>query len=160
LLDGQRGKDVGIADVIVVEEIHGASPEFVGVEKPAAKGNGHAKLMLLVALALKRQETATIEIAKLNKRARDREQRRRLIVMSVEGAKNLVEARDAKGNSSARTGGILDERAREVRLADAANQSEPGRNSKVVLSPSLKEAAVRGISFSEVPAARRGRIAD
>lgn len=39
-VDGEREKDVGVADIVVIEEILGARLESVCVQRPATEGNG------------------------------------------------------------------------------------------------------------------------
>src|SRR5580704_17069987 len=49
-LDRNREKDIGIVEVVVVEEVLRPGEKIVGVERPTAQGNGDAELMLFIAL--------------------------------------------------------------------------------------------------------------
>ena len=61
-VDGDGEVDAGVADVGVVEEVVDAVLEGTGVEQPAAEGNLQAELVLLVALAMQRDEGGAVGI--------------------------------------------------------------------------------------------------
>ncbi len=56
VLNGEREKEIGFADVVVVEKVCCIGAERVGVEDPAVPRDGHAELCFLVALAVQRDE--------------------------------------------------------------------------------------------------------
>src|SRR5258708_1007214 len=64
-LNGDGEKQVGVVEIIVVEEIHGASEKIVGIERPAVKWNGDAKLVLFVAFPVKRNEAQILIVGGL-----------------------------------------------------------------------------------------------
>ena len=53
------------SDTAMIEEITGIGFEIVGVKHPTTKRNGHAKLVLFIALPVKRSETAIIGVAEI-----------------------------------------------------------------------------------------------
>jgi hypothetical protein len=57
---GNRDKNVGLADVVVVEEVYAARFEIVDVQSPTANRNRDAELMLLIALAMQRLERSRV----------------------------------------------------------------------------------------------------
>src|SRR5712691_5418807 len=67
--------------------------ESVGIERPSAEGNGHAELMFFVTLAEERDEFATICRAQLRQRTGSGEQRRGLIIVSVESTEGPAQSR-------------------------------------------------------------------
>src|SRR5690242_10168923 len=55
-LNRDREKQVGIVEIIMVEEIFGTSQEIAGVERPSVERNGDAKLVFFIALTVERDE--------------------------------------------------------------------------------------------------------
>ena len=53
-------------------------------------------------------------------------QRRGLVKVAVEGAKDPIQAGNFHGHAKARVGGVLHDIRREVRLAKAGDQGQPG----------------------------------
>src|ERR1035438_5926388 len=78
-LDGDGEKDVGIIEVVVVEEIVGASQKIVGVECPSSDRNRHSKLMFFIALPVQGGKAQVLTGGKLDQRTGDGVQRRRLV---------------------------------------------------------------------------------
>src|SRR5690348_4533827 len=98
--------------------------------------------MLLIALALKRDETQVAGLDELQQRSGSRDQRRRLIKMPVEAVQHPIQFRDAQRRADSRTGSVFaNARARggvgrtagKMRLAHAAHESEPWSCAKFVL---------------------------
>src|ERR1035441_4112768 len=114
LVDGERKEEVGISKGVVVEEIISAGAEGVGVERPSAKRDGDAELMLFVALAMERNESATTCRAQISQRPGSGEQRRRLIVVTVEGAEGPAKSGNGDRSAKARTDGALRDTAAEI----------------------------------------------
>ena len=108
-LDGYGKEDLGVVEIVVIKEVSGAGEEIIGVEGPAAEGDSDAELMFFIALAMKRDEAQILGAGRLQERAGNREQRRRLIKMAIEAAENPVEFWDAQGNANPRAGGVLDD---------------------------------------------------
>ena len=107
LANGDGKKEIGFADIVVVEEIHDVGAEVIGVEDPSAKGDGHAELMLFVALAVERNESQIVGIGKMQQRPGSGDQRRRLIIVAIESAESPVEMRNVERGAEARADGIL-----------------------------------------------------
>src|SRR3984957_11342908 len=101
LLNRQRKEKIRLSDHVVVEEVIDARAERVGIERPSTKRHGDAKLKFFVALAMQRDELASILRAKLLQSSGGGQQRRRLIVMSVESAERPAQPRNR--NRSAKT---------------------------------------------------------
>ncbi len=68
-LDSDGEKEIGIVEIVVIEEVPGAGEEIAGVERPAAKGNSDAELMLFVALAVERDKAEVLSAGGLQERA-------------------------------------------------------------------------------------------
>ena len=86
LVDRDGEEEIRFADVVVVEEIYDVGAEGVGVEHPSAIRDGDAELMLFVALAVQRNESQIVGVGKLQQRTGRGDERRRLVVVAVEGA--------------------------------------------------------------------------
>ena len=52
LCNGDGEKQIRFANVAVIEEVDDVGAEVIGVESPAAERDGHAELVLFVALAV------------------------------------------------------------------------------------------------------------
>src|SRR5690349_12461111 len=131
-LDGQREKNIRIAERVVVEEIARAGSEVREVEAPAFHRDGKAEFVLLVALALERQESEALAGGEFEHRPAYAEQRRRLVVAAVEAAQHPLETRNPNCGPYARVGCGLVDRAGEVRDAQAAIEREPARQPELV----------------------------
>ena len=105
--DGDGKEKVGLANVVVIEEIGSVGAEVVGVEDPPAKWDGDSELMFFVSLAVEFDKSEIVGGGKLQQRAGGRDERGRLVVMAVEGAEGPVEARDVEGNAEAGADGIF-----------------------------------------------------
>ena len=93
-LNRDREKQVGIVEIIVVEEILGASEKIAGIDGPSVERNGDAKLVLFIAFTVERNEAQVLAVGGLQERTGDSEQRRRLIEAPMEGTENPVELGD------------------------------------------------------------------
>ena len=93
-LNRDREKQVGIVEIIVVEEIFGAGQEIAGVENPSVERNSDAKLVLFISLTAERNEAQVLIVGGLQERTGNSEQRRRLIEAPIEGTENPVELGD------------------------------------------------------------------
>src|SRR6266849_1594285 len=89
-IDGEE--DVGVIQTVVIEEVGGASQKVVGIQYPAFEGNGHTELVLFIAFA---GQPCKIQLLlasdRVESRARQRAERRRLIKMSVKTSEHPVE---------------------------------------------------------------------
>ena len=100
-VDGEREENVGVAEHIVVEEVSGAGAEVGNVKGPARERNGQAEFVLFVALTAQRQETESLLSGLVEQRTVHGEQRRGLVVASIESAQNPVQTRNADGGTNA-----------------------------------------------------------
>src|SRR5580704_6557377 len=123
---------IGLADIAVVQPILGACLEGVGVERPAAVGNGDAELMLFITLAAQRAKRQVLTVGQIEKWTGRRQERRRLIKITIEGSKYPIQMRDFDGDADARIRCILDDLRLsadtgrvEVRLAEAGDDGQP-----------------------------------
>ena len=82
-------------------------------------GNRDAELMLLVPLALQRNESQVVVGNELQQRAGRREQRRCLVVVSVKRAEHPMQSRHLQRRADARADGVFRDAAGEVRRAHA-----------------------------------------
>ena len=64
--DGQREEEIRFADHVVIEEIVDARSETVGVDDPAAVGDGHPELEFFVAFAVERGESTVVRGAEVD----------------------------------------------------------------------------------------------
>src|SRR6266853_6073007 len=107
----------------MVEKIPRGCVEIVFVERPAAEGNRDAYFPLLVAFAVERDEAKT----RLEEILGNRVERRRLIKAAVESAQCGVQLGNANRGSYSWVGGVFVHQTVEMREANAAVESEPGR---------------------------------
>src|ERR1700704_3659400 len=133
----------------MVKEIVGAGFEIVHVENPTAIGNSDSELMLFVALSLKREETTIVRGAKLFQWASDRQQRRCLVVVAVEGAEGPIQAGDIQRCPETRTDGVLRRPAAEVRGAHSRGKRQPGNWFELVVDEESFQTATGEITFGK-----------
>src|SRR6202790_3849266 len=138
----------------MVEEIVGAGFENVGGEHPSAIRDGDSELMLFVALSLKREEPTTVRSTKLLQRAPNCEERRRLIVVAVEGAEGPIQAGDIQRCAETRTDGVLRHSAAEVRGAHSRGKRQPGHWFEFVVDEESFQTA-----GSRIALGKRGTVA-
>ena len=145
----------------MVEEIFGASEKIASVERPAVEWNGNAKLVLLIALTVERNEAQILIVGGLEERAGNGQQRRRLVEMAVKGAENPVQLGNPQGSAGARVGGILDHTAGKMRLANAGMHGEPGCRFELFFGVEGCEPSIWIVSLGWVHVlALRGVVAD
>ena len=133
----------------MVKEIASVGLEIVGVEHPPAIGNGDSELMLFVALSLKREEPTTVRSTKLLQRASDCEERRRLVVVAVEGAEGPIQEGDIQRCAETRTDGVLRHSAAEVRGAHSRGKRQPGNWFEFVVDEESFQTAGSEIMFGK-----------
>src|SRR5437899_5862942 len=143
-LDGDGEKEIGIVEIVVIEEVPGAREEVGGVERPAVKGNSGAELMLFVALPMERDKTEVLSAGGLQEGAGNGQQGRRLIKVAIETAENPVEFWDAHRGANARAAGVLKHATGKMSLAKAGVEREPGSGFQLVLGVN-RHKAPRGI---------------
>ena len=143
LLDGQREEQIGFSNHFVVEEVVDARAEGVGVKRPSVVRNCDAELEFLVALSAKCGESAIVLVAQIDQRSGGGDQRRRLIVVTVESAEGPVQARDGEGCAEARADRVFSESvvARKVRRAHACREGQPGKRLELVVEEKGRETA-------------------
>src|SRR5882724_6746636 len=149
-LDGNGKKQVGVVEIVVVEEIHGASEKIAGVQRPAMKRNGDAKLVLFIAFTVERNEAQVLIVGGLQERTGNRQQRRRLVEMPVEGAEDPVQFGNPQRSPDARTGGILNDAAGKMRLAKAGIYREPRGCLELLLRIDRCERSVRAMFLGRI----------
>ena len=147
LRHGDGEKQVGFANVVVVEEIHDVGAEVVGVEHPSAIGDGDAELMFFIALAVERDESQAIGVGKLQQGAGRCDERRGLVVVAVESAKGPLQTRHGERCAEARADGGFCNAAGEMRGAHAGGQRQPGRHLEFVVKKECQEIAGRGLRY-------------
>ncbi len=110
----------------MVEEVSGASQKIVGIQNPTFDGNGHAELVLFIALARQRDEVQLLLVLNgAQSGAGKRAEGRRLIKMSVKAAEDPVQFGNSHGSASARASGIFCQCAGKMRLAEPGIEREP-----------------------------------
>ncbi len=112
-LNGERQKDIRIANRVVVEEISHSGVEVGQRRYPVAQGNGDAVFLLNVALALQREEENSLAGRELEQRSGNGVERRRLVVIRISRPQHPIEFRNADGRSQTRIRGILRESGRQ-----------------------------------------------
>ena len=98
---GEGKENVGSSDVVVVEKIGDIGFEVIGVEDPSAVRDGDAELMLFIAFTVERQELAAGGLTERLYGAGNGFDRRRLIVVTVEGAECPTEFRNGGSGAEA-----------------------------------------------------------
>src|SRR5579859_1066871 len=139
-LDGERKKNVGASERVVIEEIQGVRLEIGEVQTPAAYRNREAEFALFVRLSMQREKART---GRVQQRAGDRGERRSLKEAAIRRAKNPIEFWKAKGGAEARIGFVFDDSAGEMRVAEAAVEREPFGQTKLVFGERAEERAMR-----------------
>src|SRR6202000_1921279 len=81
-INGERQEGVGVADVVVIEEILGQGMEGVEIDGPAVDRDAQAELILLVTLSMKGNESQVVILREFKQRASQGDQRRRLVVLA------------------------------------------------------------------------------
>ena len=142
--DGDGEEEIGLADIVVIEEISDIGSEVVGVENPAMVGDGYAGVMFFVALAVEFDEPDAIGIGKLEQRTRGGDKRGGLVVMAVESAEGPVEMWHVESNAEAGADRTLRDSAREVCRPHSGGQREPGNGRELVVDEECRQAA-RGV---------------
>src|SRR5579862_7175942 len=84
--DRDRKEDVRVADRIMVEEILHPGAEVIDIDGPAAQRNADSDLPLIIALTVQGKERECALASKLEQRAREGLERRRLVVLAPEAA--------------------------------------------------------------------------
>ncbi len=138
--DGERKKDVGIAQRVMIEEVERVRLEVGEIESPSAKRNSEAKFALLVGFAAERQET---RIGGSQEVAGNGGERRCLIEAAVGCAEDPIQPGNAQSGAEARIGFVLDNIAREMRVAEATVEGEPVCEAKLIFCEEAEERAVR-----------------
>src|SRR5579883_344006 len=141
-LNGDREKEIGVVEIVVIEKILGAGEKRVRVNGPAPERNRHAILVLFIALAVERNKAEVLVTRGGEQRAGNGEERGGLIKVSVEGAKNPVELGHADGATNARAGGVLDDAAGKVGLANAGVYGDPLAEFRLVFQVDGGKAAI------------------
>src|SRR5260370_11361976 len=118
-LNGNWKKQVGIVEIIVVEEIHRARKKIAGIERPPAEWNGDAKLVLFVAFTVQRNEAQVLIVGGLQQRTGNGDQRRRLVEMPIKSTHNPVQFGNPQRCPNAWAGGILNRAAGKMCLPEA-----------------------------------------
>src|SRR6266849_4806883 len=78
--DGEREKNIGVAEHVVIEEVFRAGAEVGNLEGPPVKRDGETEFVLLVALTAQWQEAKALLGRLVESRTGYRKQRRSLIV--------------------------------------------------------------------------------
>ena len=117
--------------------------EVVDVQAPTLHGDRETNLVLLVALAVQRQEPQVAVLRVLQKGAAHGRQRWGLVVLSPEPTQAPAYSRQPDGRADARTGGILGERPGKMRLAHPARELQPVRRLERVLDVGRDQRAGR-----------------
>ena len=140
-LNGDGKEEIRFADVVVVKKVHDPGAEGIGIEHPAAIRNGDAELIFFIALAMQRNKSQCCWLGKLQQRTGGGDQRRRLVVVSVEAAQSPVETRNSEGRAEARTDCALGNAAAEARGTHSHRQRQPGRDLEFVVDEERDQAA-------------------
>ena len=122
--DGKE--NVGVIQIVVIEEVAGARQEIVGVKGPASKRDSDPKLVLFVPFTVKRDEIKGLSSDELQEGTGCGDKWRRLIEMAVEAAKDPLQFRDSDGSTDARAGRIFNHSTGKVGLANTRIQGKPG----------------------------------
>ena len=118
-LGNRDGKASSGTDAAMIEEVVSIGFEVIDVEYPSTIRNGYPELMLFIALAVKRDEPTVISGTEPKYRSGNGNQRRRLIVVAVEGPKCPVEAGNSQSGAKAGTDRVLGNSARKVGRANS-----------------------------------------
>src|SRR5581483_3395424 len=146
---GQREEDVGVAEHVVVEEVARGGMEVAEVEIPAAQRDGESELVCLIALAAKWQKSKALGRCKIEERARDGRERRRLIEAVVRRARNPVQPWKHDGGADGRAGSRFGDRTGEACDANSTVKRQPVGGVKLVFEKDGFQIAVRDVALLE-----------
>ena len=104
---------------VVIQEIARAGVERVHVERPPCSGNAQPDVVLNISLALQRNEAIPLRNRKLERRAGEAVERRRLVVIRIVTVQRPVQTGNANGRAESRIGGVLIHQPRVMRQAEA-----------------------------------------
>src|SRR5690348_9535512 len=92
-LNGERQKDVGAANLVVIKKVARVRAEDVDVEHPLAERDGDASLILLIAFGVQRKKCDAFLQRELLERPRKRVERRRLKISPVKASQDPAKPR-------------------------------------------------------------------
>ena len=124
-IPGDRPEEIRFADIIVIQPVRGLGPKIIGVQSPAAIGNHEAKLVFFIPLAVQRSEGEILAVGQTEERAGGGHERRGLVVVTVEAAKNPIQARNFHRKTDPGVRNVFRDGAVEFRLADAGDEGQP-----------------------------------
>ena len=110
----------------MIEKVFDAGVEIGFAKSPAAKRYGDAIFLLDISFAKEREEGATVATGVVEQIAGDGVERRGLVEIGIGGAEDPIEFRDGDCGANAGIGGVLGDLSREMRVAKATAESEPG----------------------------------
>ena len=131
--DGDRKEQIRLTNVVVIEEICDGGAEGISVEGPPAVRDGNAKLVLFVALAVQGNESRIVGPGKLKQRARGGDQRRGLIIMTVESAECPLKMWNCERRSEARADRSFRLTTRKTSWTNSRTQGQPRRNLQFIV---------------------------
>src|SRR5450432_550776 len=123
-LNGEREKQVGVPDGVMIEEVMRASTELIEIKSPVLHRDGQANLVLFVAFTSQREKALAGRRGRKNG-GRNRVQWRRLIITAVSATQHPVQVRNLNGCAEARAGVAFTRQTGEVGHAYARIQAQP-----------------------------------
>ena len=97
-LNGHREEQIRVVKIVVIEIVFGARQKSIRIDRPTPQRNRDAVLVFLVAFPMQRNEAKILIVRGIQKRARNRHQRRRLVKVPIERAEHPIKFRHAQGN--------------------------------------------------------------
>src|SRR5580700_2018183 len=128
----ERPEEIRFSYIAVIEPIFGAGLESVCVQSPTTKRNRYAELMFLISFAVNWSECQALTLAQFSECAGSRRDWRRLVIITIKSMKDPIQAGNFEGDAEARFHGIFHYISGEVRLTNAGDKREPGRNFELV----------------------------
>src|ERR1700760_2278871 len=127
-IDGKRKKQIGVADGVVIEEVACSGLKIVERGSPSTIRDNKTYVVLLVTLAVKRQEAEVLRLCEGKNRPGHRIQRRSLVVARVRSAQHPSQPRHGDRRPCTRIPRMLAEASIEVGEAHTPVQRPPRRD--------------------------------
>src|SRR5215469_6006230 len=123
-----RKEEIRFSDVVVVKEIDCSGAEVIGINNPSPERYRDTELVFFIEFAMERNEPQIVSLRKLQQRAGSSDERRRLIVVTIEGSKGPVQMRNIQCSTDTRADRALHHTAAEMGGAHSSHQGQPRRD--------------------------------
>src|SRR5450432_878816 len=132
MVDGQREKDVGVAECVVIEIVSCALMVVVHFHRPTSQWNGQSELVFFIALSVQGNEAQPLRYGETEQRATYRGKRRSLVVAAPKPSQHPVQMRDANRTPKPGIGCVFRNSSSEMCQPESGSQRQPGEQPVLV----------------------------